>query len=116
MNDSFASSQDFEEDPEKEPVRIVFARKHHWKHSKHNNTIVSEKRWRTSEKFGVDKAFYSPLSSEQYTRRKTVGAAILKSLGDFESLDDMVIDGLGEADLKVHGELKMNTKRKSTLY
>ena len=97
------------------PVKIAFAKKHHWKHGKHNNTIVREKLWRQDEKFGVDKVFYTPLSSDQYNRRKTVGESILKSLGgQFESLDDMVVDGLGEADLEVHGRKNMPGKRAST--
>lgn len=72
--------------------KIKFSHKPHWRHKKHNNTVVNEKRWRFEEDFNADEVIWSPLSREQYDRRKTVGASILKSMMEFAPLDDMVLD------------------------
>merc|ERR1712151_735512 len=77
-----------EEEREKK-IRIL--NKHHWRHKKHNQTVVQEKRWRVDEDFDVDEVVWSPLTHEQYNRRKTVGSAILKSMDQEAPLDDMVL-------------------------
>jgi hypothetical protein len=68
-----------EEDEER---KIVFTRKHHWKHKQHHATVIGEKRWRTSERFANDEVIFSPLSQEQYDRRKAVGASLMASMGE----------------------------------
>jgi hypothetical protein len=62
--------------------KIGIIRKHKWTNSKFRNTIVNTNRWRASETFGVDRCLYSPLSNDQLTRRKTVGAALLRNMVD----------------------------------
>jgi hypothetical protein len=76
-----------------DPLRkIVFARKHHWKHKQHNTTVVSEKRWRLCEDFATDEVIFSPLSKDQHNRRKAVEGSLKKSLwalgGSSRSLGD----------------------------
>jgi hypothetical protein len=61
--------------------RIVFTRKHHWQHKKHNNTVVGEKRWRLCENFATDEVIFSPLSREQHNRRKAIDGALKGALG-----------------------------------
>ena len=68
--------------------KIVFNRKHHWKHKQHFNTVIGEKRWRKEEKFGADEVIYSPLSREQHDRRKAVSAALFQSMGAVDGSDD----------------------------
>ncbi|KAG7340357.1 hypothetical protein IV203_023900 [Nitzschia inconspicua] len=60
--------------------KIVFTRKHHWKHKQHNTTVVGEKRWRMCEDFNTDEVIFSPLSKDQHTRRKAVESSLKKSL------------------------------------
>jgi hypothetical protein len=84
-----------EEQFDEQGRKIIFNKKHQWKHKKHNFSIVSEKRWRKDEAFGADEVFFTPLSRDQHSRRKTVGEALIRSMGDqFESLDDMAMDGV----------------------
>jgi len=77
---------------ETKEMKIKFSNKPHWRHKKHNCTVVNEKRWRFEESFNVDEVIWSPLSREQYDRRKTVGASILASMKSSAPLDDMVLD------------------------
>ncbi|KAG7373010.1 hypothetical protein IV203_033734 [Nitzschia inconspicua] len=65
-------------DPDKR--KIVFTRKHHWKHKQHNTTVVGEKRWRMCEDFNTDEVIFSPLSKDQHTRRRAVESSLKKSL------------------------------------
>ena len=81
---------------EADEKKIRFSHKPHWRHKKHNCTVVNEKRWRFVEDFNADEVIWSPLSREQYDRRKTVGASILKSMMEFAPLDDMVLDEFEE--------------------
>ena len=79
------------EDEEREK-KIRFNSKPHWRFKKHNSTVVSSKRWRFEEGFNADEVIWSPLSRDQYDRRKTVGASILATMGEFAALDDMLLD------------------------
>jgi hypothetical protein len=63
-----------------DPRRIVFTRKHQWKHKQHNTTVVGEKRWRLCEDFNTDEVIFSPLSKDQHNRRKAVEGSLKKSL------------------------------------
>jgi hypothetical protein len=86
--------------------KIGITRKHKWTNSKFRNTIVNTNRWRASETFGVDKSLYSPLSNEQLTRRETVGAALLRNMGD--SLPD--IPALNNNMLTLDSDEKTDSK------
>lgn len=77
---------------EEKAKKIRFTNKPQWRHKKHNVTVVSEKRWRFEENFNADEVIWSPLSRDQYDRRKTVGAAILKTMDKFAPMDDMLLD------------------------
>ena len=54
---------------------------------------MGDVRYKKARGFGADQVLYSPLSRDQFRRRKTVGAALLKHMGDDDSQDDMVLDG-----------------------
>jgi hypothetical protein len=97
-----------EVDEEKEK-KIRFSKKHKWRYKKHNQTIVSEKRWRYNEEWNTDEVIWSPLSREQYDRRNTVGASILRTMDKFAPLDDMV---MGEFEEDNKGE-ETTKKRKN---
>jgi hypothetical protein len=56
--------------------------------------VVGEKRWRFQENFDADEVIYSPLSREQYDRRKSVGESIMKNVGSLGLLDDDMLDAL----------------------
>jgi hypothetical protein len=45
---------------EEKAKKIRFTKKPHWRHNKHNTTIVGEKRWRFEENYDVDEVIYSP--------------------------------------------------------
>lgn len=94
----YGESQTAEQSPidETNAAKIRFSNKHHWRHKKHNCTVVNEKRWRFEESFNADEVIWSPLSREQYDRRKTVGASILASMNNCAPLDDMVLDEFEE--------------------
>ena len=62
--------------------KIVFNQKPKWKHKKHNSCVVGEKRWRFQEKFGADEVLFSPLSKDQYDRRKRISQSLLANLGN----------------------------------
>jgi hypothetical protein len=79
------------EDEEREK-KIRFNNKPQWRFKKHNSTVVSTKRWRFEEGFNADEVIWSPLSRDQYDRRKTVGASILASMDQYAPLDDMLLD------------------------
>mmetsp|Transcript_56426 Transcript_56426/g.136946 ORF Transcript_56426/g.136946 Transcript_56426/m.136946 type:complete len:1100 (-) Transcript_56426:1416-4715(-) len=66
--------------------KIVFNRKHHWKHKQHFSTVIGEKRWRKEEQFGADEVIYSPLSREQHDRRKAVSAALKGAMDDDDGI------------------------------
>lgn len=90
-----------EEKEEDENKKIVFTRKHHWKHKQFHGTVIGEKRWRTSEGFATDEVIYSPLSLEQYDRRKAVGASLKASMANFDVplADESHVD---EVERKLH--------------
>lgn len=88
-------TEEEEEQFDEEGRLIIFNKKHKWKHKKHNFSLINEKRWRTDEAFDADEVFFTPLSRDQHSRRKTVGEALIRSMGEnFESLDDMAMDGV----------------------
>lgn len=90
-------------DDEEREKKIRFSTKPQWRFKKHNTTVVSEKRWRFEEGFNADEVIWSPLSRDQYDRRKTVGASILATMDKFAPLDDMLLDEFekdGEGDKK----------------
>ena len=72
---------------EEKAKKIRFTKKPQWRHKKHNTTVVGEKRWRFEENYDVDEVIYSPLSRDQYDRRKKVGEALFKNLDMFAPLD-----------------------------
>lgn len=78
--------------------KIRFTKKPHWVHKKHHTTVVSEKRWRFEENFNVDEVVWSPLSREQFDRRKKVDTAILKTMDKFASVDDVLLDTFDRDD------------------
>jgi hypothetical protein len=71
-----------EAEPEEKLKKIVFNQKPKWIHKKHNMTVVGEKRWRFHEGFGADQVLFSPLSRDQYDRRKRISESILAHIGD----------------------------------
>jgi hypothetical protein len=79
---------------EERAKKIRFSKKPQWRFSKHNATVVGEKRWRFQENFDADEVIYSPLSREQYDRRKSVGESIMKNVGSLGLLDDDMLDAL----------------------
>ena len=72
--------------PTRKQKKIVFNQKPKWKHKKHNTTVVGEKRWRFQETFGADEVVFSPLSRDQYDRRKKISESLFANLDGGNSL------------------------------
>lgn len=78
--------------PTRKQKKIVFNQKPKWKHKKHNTTVVGEKRWRFQETFGADEVLFSPLSKDQYDRRKKISESLFANLDGGDSLLLDIVD------------------------
>jgi len=104
-------------EPEEKKKKIVFNQKPKWKHKKHNMTVVGEKRWRFQENFGADEVLFSPLSRDQYDRRKKISESIFANLGDTLPFGDNKEEELGRSytsmDVQEFMDRKERTGRRS---
>ena len=89
-----------EPEPEESPRKVVYAARHQWKNKKFRNSILGDRRYQKVQRKGADEFHYTPLSKDQHERRSTVGAALLKHMGDFESMDDMVLDEMADRKMR----------------
>ena len=105
-----------EEEYDAEGNKIVFDNRHHWKHKKHNVSIQGDVRYKVAREFGADQVLYSPLSKDQYRRRKTVGAALLKHMTDYDSQDDMVMDGYEKDDGTADDDKKIKQEMEEAFF